>query len=140
VQLWRWTSAPDRVEVGIARGLGTFTPGSADPVSHAARHDAGQWRLQLVRSLRPSDTTQSPVFTPGRTTPFALIVADGSNGEDDVRGAVSTWYAIHLDVPTPTRVYAAPAITMMLTAGLGALLIARTQRREREAGPTRREV
>jgi hypothetical protein len=71
--------------------------------------------------------------------PFALFVADGSNGEDDVRSAVSTWYAIHLDVPTPTRVYAAPAVTVLLTAGLGALLIVRTQRRERETDPSARE-
>jgi DMSO reductase family type II enzyme heme b subunit len=133
VQLWRWTSAPDRVEVGSAKGLGTFTPASTsgvDSVAHVARFDAGQWRLQLVRALRPSDTTSGPMFAPGREVPVALFVADGSNGEDDVRGAVSTWYAIHLDVPTPARVYAAPAVTVLLTAGLGLLLITRAQRGE----------
>jgi cbb3-type cytochrome c oxidase subunit III len=134
VQLWRWTSAPDRVEIGSAKGLGTFTAGAAvgaDSVSHVARFDAGQWRLQLVRSLHPSDTTSGPVFAPGRAVPVAFFVADGSNGEDDVRSAVSTWYAIHLDVPTPARVYAAPAVTVLLTAGLGLLLITRAQRGER---------
>jgi cbb3-type cytochrome c oxidase subunit III len=133
VQLWRWTSAPDRVEVGSAKGLGTFTPAAAsgaDSVSHVARFDAGQWRLQLVRALRTSDTTSGPVFAPGRAVPIAVFVADGSNGEDDVRSAVSTWYAIHLDVPTPARVYAAPAVTVLLTAGLGLLLITRAQRSE----------
>jgi DMSO reductase family type II enzyme heme b subunit len=139
VQLWRWTSAPDRLDVGTARGLGTFASTSGETVSHAARYDAGQWRLQLVRALRPGDTTRSPTFTPGHTVSIALIVADGSDGEDDVRGAVSTWYAIHLDVPTPARVYAAPAATILLTAGLGALLVVRAQRREREAGPSERE-
>jgi hypothetical protein len=95
-----------------------------------ARFDAGQWRLQLVRALHPSDTTSGPVFAPGRAVPVAFFVADGSNGEDDVRSAVSTWYAIHLDVPTPARVYAAPAVTVLLTAGLGLLLITRAQRGE----------
>lgn len=143
VQLWRWTSAPDRVDVGTARGLGTFAAAGADTIAHVARYDAGQWQLQLVVPLQAptgaADTTRSPRLVPGRAVPFALFVADGSNGEDDVRGAVSTWYAIHLDVPTPTRVYAAPAVTVLLTAGLGALLIARAQRRERETGPSGRE-
>jgi hypothetical protein len=61
-------------------------------------------------------------------------VADGSNGEDGVRGAVSTWYAVHLDEPTPARVYAAPAATALLTAGLGMLLVVRAQRREPRGG------
>jgi DMSO reductase family type II enzyme heme b subunit len=133
VQLWRWTSSPDQVQVGAATGLGTFTPSSTaggDSVAHAARFDNGQWRLQLVRTLQPRDTSRGPVFHPGRAVPVALFVADGSNGEDDVRNAVSTWYAIHLDVPTPARVYAAPAITVLLTAGLGMLLVTRAQRRD----------
>jgi DMSO reductase family type II enzyme heme b subunit len=138
VQLWRWTSAPDRVEVDSATGLGTFaaTPSAdGDSVSHAALYDAGQWRLQLVRALRTRDTTRGgPQFRPGEAVPIAIFVADGSNGEDDVRSAVSTWYAIHLDVPTPARVYAVPAITVLLTAGLGMLLITRAQRSEPEAG------
>jgi cbb3-type cytochrome c oxidase subunit III len=136
VQLWRWSSAPDQVTVGSATGLGTFTPaaaGGADSVSHAARFEAGQWRLMLVRTLQPRDTTSGPVFHPGRAVPVAFSVADGSNGEDDARGAVSTWYAIHLDVPTPARVYAAPAITVLLTAGLGLLLVTRAQRRDRDS-------
>jgi DMSO reductase family type II enzyme heme b subunit len=141
VQLWRWTSAPDRLEVGSATGLGTFAPtaADADSVSHAARYDAGQWRLQLVRALRTRDTTRGPQLRAGSAMPIAIFVADGSNGEDDVRSAVSTWYAIHLDVPTPARVYAMPAITVLLTAGLGMLLITRAQRSEPQAGQPQRE-
>jgi DMSO reductase family type II enzyme heme b subunit len=140
VQLWRWTSAPDRVEVGSATGLGTFAPVTdADSVSHVARYDAGQWRLQLVRSLRTRDTTRGPQLKAGEAAPLAIFVADGSNGEDDVRSAVSTWYAIHLDVPTPARVYAVPAVTVLLTAGLGLLLITRAQRSDSRAGQPERE-
>jgi DMSO reductase family type II enzyme heme b subunit len=136
VQLWRWSSAPDQVTVGTATGLDAFTPSAtgADPVSHVARYDAGQWRLMLVRALQPHDSASGPVFRQGGAVPVAVFVADGSNGEDDVRSAVSTWYAIHLDVPTPARVYAAPAITVLLTAGLGMLLVTRAQRRDRRAG------
>jgi hypothetical protein len=56
-----------------------------------------------------------------------------------VRSAVSTWYAIHLDVPTPARVYAVPAITVLLTAGLGMLLITRAQRNDSRTGQPERE-
>jgi hypothetical protein len=134
VHAWRWTSAPDRVDVGSARGLGTFVaaPGG-DPVAHGARYGNGEWRLQLVRALPARDTARAPAFAPGQAVPLALFVADGSNGEDEVRGAVSAWYAVHRDVPTPARVYAAPAATVVLTAGLGVLLVARAQRRERAA-------
>lgn len=144
VHVWRWTSAPDRVDVGAEQGLGTFAPAAAGgdagaAVAHSARFANGEWRLQLVRALFPRDTARTPAFTPGLAIPMALYVADGSNGEDDVRGAVSAWYAIHLDVPTPARVYAAPAATVLLTAALGGLLVTRAQRRGRDDGQPRRE-
>ena len=134
VQAWRWSSDPDRLEVGVERGLGSFAPAattSADAVAHRASYDAGEWRVQMVRALRAGDTTKAVSFTPGHAVPLAIRVADGSNGEDDVRGAVSTWYAVHLDVPTPAVTYAAPIATVLLTAGLGMLLVVRAQRRER---------
>jgi hypothetical protein len=71
------------------------------------------------------------VFATGRAIPIAFFAADGSNGEDDVRGSVSAWYAIYLDVPTPRRVYVAPAAAMLLTAGLGFMAVRQAQRRER---------
>jgi len=129
--------------VGLERGLGTFAPAAgvaaADSVAHRATFADGEWRLQVVRVLRTADTTRAVPFTLGRAVPMALRVADGSNGEDDRRTAVSTWYAVHLDEPTPAVVYAAPAATVLLTAGLGMLLVVRAQRREREAGPPERE-
>jgi DMSO reductase family type II enzyme heme b subunit len=136
VHEWRWSSAPDQLQVGAERGLGTFAAAAgadAAGVTHASSYKNGEWRLQLVRPLRVAgaDTTRVPAFTPGHAVPVALRVADGSSGEDDVRGAVSTWYALHLDVPTPARVYAAPAVTVILTAGLGMLLVVRAQRRGR---------
>ena len=82
-----------------------------------------------MRALRAGDSTRAPAFAAGRAVPLAIQVADGSNGEDGVRAAVSAWYAVHLDEPTPARVYAAPAATAILTAGLGLLLVARAQRR-----------
>jgi cytochrome c oxidase cbb3-type subunit 2 len=130
--LWRWSSDPDRLEEGSATGLGQMTPGAGPAeVNHVARHDQGEWQVQLVRALAPRDTAAAPTFTPGRTVPLAFYAADGSNGEDLVRGAVSAWYAVYLDVPTPSRVYVQPIVAVIATAGLGLLVVRRAQRRER---------
>jgi hypothetical protein len=56
-------------------------------------------------------------------------VADGTNAEDDVRGSVSAWYAIYLDVPLPPKVFIAPVVATLLTAGLGLIIVARAQRK-----------
>jgi mono/diheme cytochrome c family protein len=134
VHLWRWSSEPDRVQEGAETGLGQFIPRpGASQVTHAARFDQGEWRLQLTRALVPADSGSGPAFSAGTAIPIAFYVADGSNGEDPVRGAVSAWYAIYLDVPTPGRVYVQPLVAVLLTAGLGALVIIRAQRRERQS-------
>ena len=131
---WRWSSTPDAVAQGTAIGLGRFPAqaGGAE-LTHTARYMQGEWQLQVTRALVPSDTTRAPSFAAGRAIPIAFFAADGSNGEDAVRSAVSAWYSIYLDVATPTRVYVAPGLTMLLTAGLGLMLIRQAQRRERSA-------
>jgi DMSO reductase family type II enzyme heme b subunit len=136
VYLWRWTSAPDAVEEGRGTALGQFTASSGTPtIAHRARFADGQWQVVFTRDLAVADTARAPRFTAGVPIPIAFFAADGSNGEDAIRGAVSTWYAIYLDVPTPTRVYVAPLATMVLSAGLGMLLVVRAQRRKPDPDP-----
>jgi hypothetical protein len=91
----------------------------------------GEWALQIVRPLVPADTAGAPTFVAGRAIPMAFYAADGSNGEDAMRGSVSAWYAIYLDVPVSGGVYLAPLSTMLLTAGLGLVLVRQAQRRDR---------
>jgi hypothetical protein len=47
---------------------------------------------------------------------------------------VSSWYFIHLEEATPATVVVAPVLATLLTAGLGLMVVARAQRRERRAG------
>lgn len=137
--LWRWASDPEGSEEGTATGLGRFRArAGAREVTHASRYDAGEWRVQFTRALASADSA-APRFVPGETTPIGFLVADGSNGEDDVRGAVSAWYAIYLDVPTPARVYLAPVAGALLTAGLGLGVVAGAQRRARREDNTKQE-
>ena len=134
VYTWRWTSTPDQVTEAIGTGLGKYVAATTSAVTHSARFNAGEWQLQLTRSLASADTTKAPVFREGQAIPVAFYAADGSNAEDDTRGSVSAWYAIYLDVPTPAQVYIAPIVTMLLTAGLGTMVVMQAQRREREHG------
>jgi DMSO reductase family type II enzyme heme b subunit len=133
VYVWRWTSTPDEAQEGTQRGLGKFSArAGATALTHAAVYDNGEWRVQFTRPLASTDAT-APPFTLARAIPIGFTVSDGSSGEDEVRAAISTWYAIYLDVPTPPRVFIAPAATMLLTAGLGFLVVMQAQRRERGA-------
>jgi DMSO reductase family type II enzyme heme b subunit len=129
VYQWQWTSAPDAVAEGRATGLTAFAPAAAIPLTHAATLAVGEWRVHLTRSLIPADTGAAPSFPVGEAIPVAFLAADGSNGEDGVRAAVSAWYAIYLDVPTPAGVYVIPVVAAILTAGLGGLVVVQAQRR-----------
>jgi hypothetical protein len=100
-------------------------------VTHAARYEQGEWQVQFTRALVPADSGAAPRFDAGIAIPIAFYAADGSNGEDAVKGSVSAWYAIYLDVPTPSRVYVQPVVAVLLTAGLGLFVVIRAQRRER---------
>lgn len=133
VYLWRWQSEPDRITEGSATGLGTFTAVEASAVSHVARFDRGEWVLQIRRPLVPQDSGAAPVFRTGEPIPVAFFAADGSNAEDVMRSAISSWYAIYLDVPTPTSVYVLPVAAAVLTAGLGVLVVTRARRRGPDA-------
>ncbi|MGQ0702725.1 MAG: c-type cytochrome [Gemmatimonadales bacterium] len=140
VYLVRWISDSDRVEEGVAMGLGHFTPQAASSRwIHAARFENGEWQLQLVGPLVPTDSSAAPAFHPGQAIPIALFAADGSNGEGEVRGSVSAWYSIYLEVPVPVRVYVEPVVAGLLTVGLGILVIYRAQRREPRVGSSNLE-
>jgi hypothetical protein len=103
------------------------------------RFENGEWQLQLSGPLEPADTGASPTFRPGQAIPIAFFAADGSNGEGEVRGAVSAWYSIYLEVPTPAKVYIQPVLAGLLTAGFGIFVVLRAQRREPHAGSSNLE-
>ncbi len=71
-------------------------------------------------------------FRVGEPVPVGFAAWDGDNGESGYRGSISSWHYIFLQEPTPATVVVAPLIATLLTAGLGVLVVARAQRRERE--------
>jgi DMSO reductase family type II enzyme heme b subunit len=144
VYQWRWTSGPleDTLSVaavgagaaGLARGIERFDPLVGAPLSAQAVFDQGEWRVVFTRSLATADTSNQLQFRAGRAIPVAFFAWDGSNGETGPRMAVSSWYFLSLDTPTPPRVFVSPVLAMMVTLGLGWMVVRRAQRRAREPG------
>ena len=135
VYQWRWTSMPRQAAAGLARGVGRFEVlGAGSAPGAEARFADGQWRLVLTRALATADTANELQFEAGRAIPVAFFAWDGSNGEHDTRMAVSAWYFLALDQPTPPRVYLSPVVAMAVTLGLGMLVAMRAQRRAGTGG------
>ena len=75
----------------------------------------------------------SSVFAAGEPISIGFYAADGTNAEDEIRGSVSAWYAIYLDIPTPSSVYIAPVVVTLLTAAIGMVIVWRAQQNNQRA-------
>ncbi len=128
VYQWRWTSQPRRAVAGLARGLDQFDTLAAAPTGQAA-YDHGEWRVVLTRALATPDSGNEVQLAAGRAIPVAFFAWDGSSGEHGSRMAVSTWYFLALDRPTPPGVFISPVLAMLVTLGLGLVVVRRAQRR-----------
>ncbi|MEE2847056.1 MAG: c-type cytochrome [Gemmatimonadota bacterium] len=125
---WTWRSdAPDAVE-GIARGLGTAVPqpDGEQHVTAVVQHSEGEWKVLFRRSL-DTGGAEDLVLPVGQAVPMAFQAWDGDNGESGNQGAVSTWYFLFLEQPTPVSVYVAPPIVLVLTLLFGLLVIRQAQ-------------
>ena len=114
---------------GLARGLERFDTLPGGPAAQTS-YEHGEWRVMFTRSLATPDTANELQFAAGRAIPMAFFAWDGSSGEHGNRLAVSTWYFLALDQPTPPRVFVTPVVVMLLTLGLGIVVVRRVQRRQ----------
>jgi len=83
----------------------------------------------FTRALATPDTANEVQLAAGRAIPVAFFGWDGSSGEHGSRVAVSTWYFLALDRPTPPGVFISPVLAMLVTLGLGLVVVRRAQRR-----------
>jgi mono/diheme cytochrome c family protein len=132
--LWRWRSDGQQGEELVATGLGTGLPQDASSLQLQVQssHANGEWRVLFRRALATPDSAADLQFPMARAIPIAFQAWDGDNGESGNQGSISTWYFIQLQEKTSVAVYVTPALAMLLTAGLGLLVVARAQKRERE--------
>ena len=131
VYQWRWSSnSRSSAVAGLARGIERFDPlGAGAGVPTHGVYDHGQWRVVFTRALASADTASQLPFRSGRAIPVAFFAWDGSNGEHGTRMAISTWYFLALDEPVPARVFISPVLAMVLTLGLGMLVVWRAQQK-----------
>ncbi len=131
VYQWRWTSTPGagRAVAGLARGIERFDTLSGARVGAQAVYDHGQWRVLFRRALATGDTASELQFATARAIPVAFFAWDGGNGEAGTRMAVSTWYFLALDTPTPVGEFVSPIVAILVTLGLGLMLIKQAQQR-----------
>jgi DMSO reductase family type II enzyme heme b subunit len=135
VYLWHWRSEPEAAAELLGRGPGAMAPlgGAAVALRAEAVWNRGQWRVVFRRALAAGGDPDRLDFQLGTAIPMAIHVWDGDHGEEGTRGAISTWYFLYLDRPTPARVYTAPLAAVLITAGLGFFAVGRAQRKHREA-------
>jgi cytochrome c oxidase cbb3-type subunit 2 len=130
VYLWRWDSR-DGFREATATGLGTSSALAESRIEGSAGWERGQWSVTFRRPVG-GDDEQRVSFPEGVPVPVAFHAWDGDNGEDETRGALSSWYFLILEEPTGGDVYVAPLVAVLLTGGLGLFLTRRARRREEE--------
>jgi len=132
---WTWQSDVSDAVESIARGMGTAVPqpDGEQHVTAEARHSDGEWKVLFRRSL-DTGGAEDLVLPVGQTVPVAFQAWDGDNGESGNQGAVSTWYFLFLEQPTPISVYVAPPIALVLTLLFGLLVIRQAQSATSGAG------
>jgi mono/diheme cytochrome c family protein len=131
VYQWRWQS--DRAQAEPANAFGIHDARPLDGrIATDARWEEGRWELLLRRALEPEGAGDRLRFESGVPIPVAFFAWDGDHGEDGTRGAISSWYYIYLLEDPPPSVYVGPLLAFFLTGGLGLVVVARAQRRERE--------
>jgi hypothetical protein len=134
VYAWHWDSRAGTSE-RLGRGPGVLDPlPTSNALTGSAVWNLGQWRVVFHRPLAAVDSANVLTFGTGQPIPMAMFAWDGDNTETGTRGSLSTWYFVQLEEPVPATLYATPIIAVLLTAGLGILLVGRAQRRERENG------
>ncbi len=134
VYLWQWISDPEQALEARATGLGSARALAAGSrtLTWSSSWDQGEWRVQFRRRLATADSVNALQFLLGEAIPIAFFAWDGSNGESGTQMAISSWYAIHLELPASSTVYLSPVAAILATAALGFLVIWRAQRREEE--------
>ena len=129
VNIWQW-KASDNLGIELnAKGPTDVTQQERQNVKVTASYKDGLYRIIFRRPLNTNDP-EDPRFGAGEFIPFAVTLYDGGNNEENTKGAISAWYYLMLEPPTPAAVYVLPPIVFLAT--LGVLLALRKKLRKKK--------
>ncbi len=127
VDHWRWNAAQ-----GLARqvfaGHDQATPREAQGLTATGDYKDGQYRVIFRRALQGQ--AGELAFAPGAFVPIAFQAWDGDQDEDGLKMAMSSWYSLLLEPPTPFTVYLWPLGIGFVALGGEVWLLRRLRRKK----------
>jgi DMSO reductase family type II enzyme heme b subunit len=125
VDYWRW-NAKAGLERFIAEGHDRIRPRNADSLKASAIYGEGQYRVLLRRPLRAAAPDELEL-APGHFVPIAFHLWDGSEGEEGLKLALSSWSYLLLETKAPVSAWLWPIAVGFLAFG-GEIWLARRLR------------
>ncbi|MBF0338119.1 MAG: c-type cytochrome [Nitrospirae bacterium] len=123
VNLWQWKASEDN-KVASLTGKGydmAPEPKEKQNVTAVGTYTDGLYRVIFKRALNTGVADDS-AFAVGKFIPFAVQLFDGNNGEDANKAAISAWYFLMTEPPTPLKVYVMPPIVTVLVFAVGLIM------------------
>jgi DMSO reductase family type II enzyme heme b subunit len=121
VNIWQWKASDKLDSEFIAMGPENMIQQEKQDVKVIADYTNGRYRVLFRRPLS-TGSEKHTVFEVGKFMPFSVTVYDGRNNEENKKGAISAWYYLVLEPPTPSKVYIYPPIAFLLFLGIGFML------------------
>ncbi len=130
VNLWQWKASDNLGSEFIAAGPENVTQQEKQDVKVTASFSDGRYRVVFRRPLKTGNEKHT-VFEIGKFMPFSVTVFDGRSHEENNKGAISAWYYMMLEPPTPVTTYIFPPIAFLIALGFGILLNKRLPKKDR---------
>jgi DMSO reductase family type II enzyme heme b subunit len=130
VNLWQWNASDNLGSEFIAAGPENVTQQEKQDVKVIASFSDGLYKVVFRRPLKTGDEKHT-VFEIGKFMPFSVTLFDGRNHEENNKGAISAWYYMMLEPPTPAKVYIFPPIAFLIALGFGVLLNKKLPKKDR---------
>ncbi len=121
VNMWQWKASDNLVVESVAASPDKVDLQEKQDVKVLSDYAEGRYRIVFRRSLQAVDEKHA-IFEVGKFMPFSVALYDGRNNEQDKKGAISAWYYLMLEPPTPATVYILPPIAFLGMLGVGFLL------------------
>lgn len=118
VNVWQW-KASDNLGVEFnSKSPPDLVQQEKQDMQVIPSYKDGRYRIIFKRSLNTGDKDDT-VFEVGKFTPFEVALYDGRNNEENNKGAISAWYYMVLEPPTPSEVFVLPPIVFIVVLGIG---------------------